>query len=172
MYQTDGYKCYSHGCVYVHRPTSLPTRLIYTSVAIQFIVRSIVVMVSFRDFILVHFYRPHPKDDGRLYFQSVHTCGGEGGTWSQVWGVPSHRSWGGGTPSQVQGVVPHPRSGGYPIQTWSGGARSTPQNQVWMGYPPGPGMGYPLPPGPGMGYSPRSWTGYPPTRSGLDRAAQ
>ena len=25
-----------------------------------------------------HFYRPHPKDDGRLYFQSVHTCGGRG----------------------------------------------------------------------------------------------
>ena len=38
-----------------------------------------------------HFYRPHQKDDGRLYFQSVHTCGG---TPSQVWvgGVPHPRS--------------------------------------------------------------------------------
>ena len=33
-----------------------------------------------------YYYRPHPKDDGRLYFQSVHTCGG----------VPHLRSrWGG-----------------------------------------------------------------------------
>ena len=51
------------------------------------------------------FYRPHPKDDGRLYFHFVHTCRG-GGTPSQVWvgGYPISglgRGWG----------VPHPRSG-------------------------------------------------------------
>ena len=41
----------------------------------------------------ISYYRPHPKDDGRLYFQSVHTCNGEG--------VPHLRSGWGGTPSQV-----------------------------------------------------------------------
>ena len=44
--------------------------------------------ISLVDFSLAqmagNIYRPHPKDDGRLYFQSVHTCGGRGGTPSQV----------------------------------------------------------------------------------------
>ena len=74
-------------------------------------------------------YRPHPKDDGRLYFhfvcQSTH---GGGGTWSQVWG---------GTPSQVGGV-PGLRSGGYPISGPGGYPVSGPggtQSQVWGGTP-------------------------------------
>ena len=108
----------------------------------------------------MYFYRPHPKDDGRLYYQSVHTCGG-GGTPSQV-------SVRGGTPSQVQvGGVPHPRSrcGGYLEYPPMGSGWGTP-SPLDLGWgtpwtwdqvtpPPGPGTRYP-----------------PPTRSGLDRAAQ
>ena len=43
------------------------------------------------------------------------------------------------------------------------GVRGYPvQSQVWMGYPPGPEMGYP-PSRPGMGYTPsRPEMGYPP----------
>ena len=59
-------------------------------------------------------YRPHPKDDGRLYFQSVHTCGG-------------------GTRSSLG------RGGGYPIQPWTGG--DTRSNLGWGGYPIQPWMG-------------------------------
>ena len=63
---------------------------------------------------VVVFTARHPKDGGRLYFQSVHTCGGGGDTPSQVWvgGYPISGLGRGGTPSQVQvGGVPHPRSG-------------------------------------------------------------
>ena len=112
-----------------------------------------------------------------------------GGTPSQVW------PGGEGAPSPRSGGVPHPRSGpgGTPSQVWGvPHLRGTPSDQVWMGYPPRPGMGYPLdlgwgtlwtwdrvppqtwdqvPPGPGTGYPlpspgtrypPRPGTGYPP----------
>ena len=95
------------------------------------------------------FYRPHPKDDGRLYFQSVHTCRGEGGwgTWSQVQGgVPGPRS--GGVPSSMYGGVPHPDLVGEVPSPSAGGvpgpmSGSTPPDQVWMEYPPCTGTGYP-----------------------------
>ena len=49
-------------------------------------------------------YRPHPKDDGRLYFQSVHTCGGGGypisGPGRGRYPIPGPGG-GGVTPSQV-----------------------------------------------------------------------
>ena len=51
-----------------------------------------------------NFYHPHPKDDGRLYFQSVHTCGG---------GVPQFPISGLGRGYPIPGPgrgVPHPRS--------------------------------------------------------------
>ena len=53
-----------------------------------------------RDF---NYYCPHPKDDGRLYFQSVHICRGGGCTPPQVWvgGDTPSQVWVGGTPSQV-----------------------------------------------------------------------
>ena len=101
----------------------------------------------------ITYYRPHPKDDGRLYFQSVHTLGG--GTPYQVrggypisglgggvphlrsrlgWGVPHPRSCGvphtqvpgGGTPSQVGGY-PISGLGGYPISGLGGGAGTPPK---------------------------------------------
>ena len=77
-----------------------------------------------------HHYRPHPKDDGRLCFQSVHHCGGypgqgpDGGYPSQVQvqmlGTPARsRSRRGGVPQPGPGP-----DGGYP-------------NQVQMGRYPG-----------------------------------
>ena len=65
---------------------------------------------------MLNFYRPHPKDDGRLYFQFVcqFTWGG---------GYPLHRSrWGGYS-------FPGP-GGGYPFQLMGG----TPSS--WWGVPP------------------------------------
>ena len=76
---------------------------------------------------------------------------GPGGTWSQD----------GGTPSQVQGI-PHPRSGGVPHPR-SGGIPH-PRSRG-SGYPlPRPGMGYPTPPPrPDLGYPPTwTWDGVPP----------
>ena len=117
---------------------------------------------SFRDkHKISSYYRSHPKDGGRLYFQSVHTCrrghsvpGLAGG------GVPRPSLDGGGG----GGVVPHLRSGvGYP-------------RQVWMveGYPiPGLGWGLPQPGLDGwyLGYPPPAGSGWwegtqgmPPTR--------
>ena len=137
------------------------------------------------------FYRPHPKDGGRLYFQSVHTCGGVGGVPHprSGWGAPHLRSgWGvpcpscrwGVTPSQFWVGVPRPRSrlGGYPI---SGLGRGVPHprsgwwdvpwvspNQVWMVGSTSDQVwmvgGY-------LGYPPdQDWMGYPPLHP-LDRAA-
>ena len=77
------------------------------------------------------FYRPHPKDGGRYYFQSVHTCEEEG--------VPHPRSgWGVPCPRSVGGGVTCPRSG------WG-----VPQGPSWpdldgggyLGSPPQPGLG-------------------------------
>ena len=53
----------------------------------------------------------HPKDGGRLYFQSVHTYGG-GGTTSQVWvgGYPISGLSRGYPISGLGREVPHPRS--------------------------------------------------------------
>ena len=113
-----------------------------------------------------------------------------------IWGTPLTRS-GWGTPPDIGWGTPLTRSGwGTPPDLGQG----TPQ--TWDGVPPGPGMGYPpdlgqgipldlawgtlpdlgwgTPPGHGMGFppdlgwgTPRPGTGYPPpTRSGLDRAAQ
>ena len=98
--------------------------------------------------------------EGNIYtweWLSVHIAGG--GTPSQVWlGGPHPRSGLGGTPSQVGGVPPLTRSGwGIPPDLEWG----TPRPK--LGYPPGPGTGYPPPPpGPGTGYPPRPETGYPP----------
>ena len=69
---------------------------------------------------------------------------GDGGTPSQVWGVPHRRSgWG----------VPHLRLGGTPSQVWTGGAypiqsrlgvpRVPPLSRPGMGYPPDLGWGTP-----------------------------
>ena len=87
-------------------------------------------------FIINIYYRPHPKDVGRLCFHrrlSVHICGGGGeypipgrvGTSSQVWV--------GGTLSQVwTGEYPIPGlDRGYPIPCLDGGTPS----HVWMGVP-------------------------------------
>ena len=53
-----------------------------------------------KSFLKKNCYRPHPKDEGRYYFQSVHNCGGEGGTPScRQGGTPSQVQIGGGTPS-------------------------------------------------------------------------
>ena len=138
-----------------------------------------------------NFYRPHPKDDGRLYFQSVHTCGGGGGTPSQVWvgvypisglgrGVRHLRSGGvrhlrsGGVPHPRSGGVPHPRPGwwgvpGVPLnQVWIMGGQGTPPNQVRMveggvaRVPPWPGLD-----GGGVPPPDQVWMGYPP-QPGLD----
>ena len=92
------------------------------------------------------YYCLHPKDDGRLYFQSVHTCRGvphlrsrypisglgRGATPSQV-GIGGYLISGlarypisglGGYPGQVLMVgVPHPGGGGYPIQVLMVGGR-------------------------------------------------
>ena len=77
-------------------------------------------------------YRPHPKDDGRLYFQSVHTWGGEGYP-IQPWtgGSQSSLGWGGvpiqpwtgwGPRSSLGRGVPNPAlDGGGPNQPWMGG---------------------------------------------------
>ena len=105
----------------------------------------------------IHFYRPHPK----FVCQSTSRGGG---------GVPQ---------SGLAGGVPYPRSdqtrgGGTPSQVWMG---VHPHDQVWMGYPPGPGMGSPsdlglgipwpdlgwgTPHAPGMGDPPGPGTRYPP----------
>ena len=96
-----------------------------------------------------HFYRPHPKDDGRLCFHrrlSVHICWGRGVSHPADRGVLHARSrWGGGggTPFQVQ-----TERGGTPTQVWMGGTPS--QVQTGGGYPiPGLVGGYP-PPHPGL----------------------
>ena len=73
------------------------------------------------------YYRPHPKDDGRLCFQSVHHCGGVGG-------VPQPGPDGGGsTPDRSRQGVPWPGPGG-------GAPQPGPD---WMGVPQ-PGMGTPI----------------------------
>ena len=72
----------------------------------------------------------HRKDDGRLYFQSVHISGGGGRgprSWSQIWGgvpvsdffggVPSLRFWGGGYPVSVKGKMFDTRFGLIHVQT-------------------------------------------------------
>ena len=41
-------------------------------------ITSIFLIIQICECEAIHIYRPHPKDDGRLYFQSVHTCGGGG----------------------------------------------------------------------------------------------
>ena len=60
--------------------------------------QTLVIMTRILDYIS-SCYRPHPKDEGRQYFQSVHTCRA-GCTLSQVcMGVPIQGpdgGWGGG----------------------------------------------------------------------------
>ena len=83
------------------------------------------------------YYHPHPKDDGRLYFQSVHTLGGgvpnpalDGGRGGPNpaldRGGPNPALDGGGTASP--GGVPQPWMGGTP--TLDGGVP-----QPWIGGP-------------------------------------
>ena len=77
-------------------------------------------------------YRPHPKDDGRLYFHFVHTCRGGGGS-STLYQVLV-----GGYP--ISGL-----GGGYPIPGLGlGGGGGACPFQVWVeeGYPI-PGLGVP-----------------------------
>ena len=77
------------------------------------------------------FYRSHAKDDGRLCFQSVHTCRGGGGG-------------GGGYPSQVKTGEGLPRSGpdegGTPARSRLGGAWPGPHGGT-LGMGVGVGMG-------------------------------
>ena len=100
------------------------------------------------------FYRPHPKDDGRLYFQSVHTFGG---------GVPDPALDGGGTWSSLG-------QGGYLIQPWMGGrgeGKGRYPNLGWGGYPNlvgvphfqggTPSLGTPLPPSKGKIFWHQIW---------------
>ena len=83
------------------------------------------VLISLNDFIFFY-YRPHPKDDGRLYFQSVHTFGG--GPQVQVeWGSQVQV---GGSQSQIQGGSQSQIQGGSQSQIWGGS-----QSQIWGGYP-------------------------------------
>ena len=103
---------------------------------------------------------------------SVHHCGGGAGyPIPGLGGVPPSQVWWWGVPHPRSGQgVPHPRSGrgvGYPIP-WQGGTWGNPPDQVWMGYPPGPGTGYPpdlgwgTPPDLGWG-TPQTWDrGTPP----------
>ena len=52
---------------------------------------------------ILDFYRPHPKDDGRQYFQSVHTCGGVVPiSGPDRGGLPHHRSRRGVPPPHQQ----------------------------------------------------------------------
>ena len=70
--------------------------------------------------IVSSYYRPHLKDDGRLYFQSVHTLGGYP---IQPWtegGYPI-QPWAGGSTPTLDGGVPHPMSGEGVPQPWTGG---------------------------------------------------
>ena len=78
-----------------------------------------------------NYYPTHPKDDGRLYFQSVHTCGGRSGWWGGG-GYPISGWMVGGYPG-----TPPTRSGwwgGYPIPGLDGGGVPgvPPPDQVWM----------------------------------------
>ena len=84
-----------------------------------------------------YYYRPHPKDDGRLYFQSVHTWGGSqvqvqvGGSQVQVGGSQVQV---GGSQVQVQvGGVPGPGPGGGGPRSRSrlGGTQSQIQGGTW-----------------------------------------
>ena len=109
------------------------------------------------------FYCLHPKDGGRLYFQSVHTYGEEG-TPSQVWvggGYPIPGLGMGGTPARSGWWgVPHPRSGLWGVpHPWGGGGYP---GQVWMVWGEVPGL---PPPQPGLD----GGGGTPPHP--LDRAA-
>ena len=108
------------------------------------------------------FYRPHPKDGGRLCFHFVHHLGGGGYPISGLGGGYPIPGLGRGYP------IPGP-GGGYPIpgQGRGGGTLS----QVWMGYPPKTWDG--VPPWTWDRVPPQTWDGVPPrTRSGLDRAAR
>ena len=72
----------------------------------------------------------HPKDDGRLYFQSVHISGGGsqvpvsdlgGGSRSQIWGGGPSLRFLGGTQSQIFRGVPSLRYLGGPSPLFLGG---------------------------------------------------
>ena len=122
-------------------------------------------------------YRPHLKDDGRLYFQFVCPFTPGGGTPSSCWGVPSspgpgggypiHLMGGGGTSSQIQAWGTNPADGGYPIQLMGVRQQGVPPSRE---YPPAGGIpsgrGYPQQgyPSPGRGYPPPQ-QGVPPTRA-------
>ena len=111
-------------------------------------------LCTHQDIFVFSFYRPNPKDDGRLCFHFVHHFGGGvGGTPSQVWkglGVPHPRSGRGGGVSQPKvwmegGGLPNPRSGWgvpHPRSGQGGGVpRVLPHHQD--GVPPISRMGYP-----------------------------
>ena len=108
-----------------------------------------------------HYYRLHPKDDGRLCFKFVcQSTWGGGVPHPADGGYPLPRSRQGGTPSSWWGVPPSQvQVGGYPIQLMGG----TP-------FPgPGGGISYPADggtpfPGPGRGHTPSSWWGVPPSQ--------
>ena len=88
------------------------------------------------------YYHPHPKDDGRLYFQSVHTLGGYP---IQPWtgGGPNPALDRGGPNPALDGGVPHLPEG-YPNLGWG-------VPQPWMGGYPNLGSGDPI-------------SGYPPSK--------
>ena len=92
---------------------------------------------------LSDFYRPHPKDDGRLYFHFVCQStkwGGEsqvpvsdpgGGPRSQIFGGSQVSDFGGGPRSQIFRGDPRSQifGGGYPVSDFWGGPRS----QIFLG---------------------------------------
>ena len=91
--------------------------------------------INARSFLfLVGFYRPHPKDDGRLCFHrrlSVNWGGGEVPHLAFTRGVPPSGLHPGGTPSGLHlGNPIQPSSGGYPIWPSPG---STPSSLHWGG---------------------------------------
>ena len=95
-----------------------------------------------------HFCRPHPKDDGRLCFQSVHHWG-RGGV-PPVWmGIP-HLDLDQGVPQPgLDGGVPPclDLAWGTPPPPSGPGMGYSPARFGWRGTPlSGPGMGYPPPP--------------------------
>ena len=110
-------------------------------------------MNFYTEFFILNFYRLHPKDDGRLYFQFVCQFTHGGYPIQVTGGVPPSQVWtgggvlypadGGGVPHPTDRGYPLSRSGwGYPLRRWgvpylAGGTHP------WQGYPSSRGRGTP-----------------------------